>query len=342
MKPAQTIVFLIATLVALPTCGHSDEIGWDKFVDHAQRIGSFGEWTTDAVAKDMWVGIPAGIKYTATEESRLSEDGTRVIGSYIWKTEDGRVISIGSGVTFFDTKRRKIVRRGSGFDMGEPYDGLHVLQEMGDSMVWLYTENSQGKTTRYRTIERMVDRNHVEWSVRRADGTGPTMSSVRRRTGVSDATEDVVKGTDETGGDLSSVTSSGPDVDLIKNMVESWKSGDIDKWRSYYSEDAKYQQNAWGKMAPIAELDALHRSFHKQLKDKPTISNAIYEVITTKNGAKRAHLWFEAECRFKSGEVVTNVVFASYGINDAGKITYDWAIYDSAGLPEDALDFKNK
>ena len=192
MKPAQTIVFLIATLVALPTCGHSDDIGWAKFVDHAQRIGSFGEWTLDAVTKNMWVGIPAGIKYTATEESRLSEDGTRVIGSYIWKTEDGRVISIGSGVTFFDTKRRKIVRRGSGFDMGEPYDGLHVLQEMGDSMVWLYTENSQGKTTRYRTIERMVDRNHVEWSTRRADGTGPTMSSVRRRTGVSDdATEDV-------------------------------------------------------------------------------------------------------------------------------------------------------
>ena len=333
MKSALTMVFLIATLVALPICGYAEEIDWDKFVDHAQRIGSFGEWTTDTVTKDIWVGIPAGIKYTATEEIRLSADGTRVTGSEIWKTKDGRVLSVGSGVTFFDTKRKKIVRRISGLDMGKPYDGLAVLQEMGDSIVWLYTENSQGKTTRYRTVERVVDRNHIMSSIRRADGTGPTMSSVRRR---------VVRATNKTGGDLSSVTSSGPDVDLIKNMVESWRSGDIDRWRSYYSKDAKYRQNAWGKMAPIAELDALHRSFHKKLKGKPTIRKAIYEVITTKDGTKRAHLWFEAEVRFKSGEVVTNVVFASYGINDAGKITSDWAIYDSAGLPEDALDFKTK
>ena len=333
MKPAQTMVFLMVTLVALPACGHSEEIGWDEFVNHAQRIGLFGEWTTEVVTKNIWVGIPAGIKYTATEETRLSADGTRVTGSEIWKTKDGRVLSVGAGVTFFDTTRKKIVRRISGLDMGKPYDGLAVLQEMGDSRVWLYTENSQGKTTRYRMVEHVVDRNHIKWSIRRADGTGPTMSSVRRR---------VVKATDKTAGDLSSVTSSGPDVDLIKNMVESWRSGDIDRWRSYYSKDATYQQNAWGEMSPIADLDALHRSFHKQLKDKPIIRKATYEVITTKDGTKRDHLWFEAEIRFKSGEVVTNVVFASYGINDAGKITYDWAIYDSAGLPEDAPDFKNK
>ena len=194
---------------------------------------------------------------------------------------------------------KSIVRRVSGRDRGKPYDGLAVLQEMGDSIGWLYTENSPGKTTRYRTVERVVDRNHIRSSMRRADETVPTMSSVRRR---------VVRVSDKTDGDSSSVTSSGPDVDLIKNRVESWRSGDIDRWRSYYAKEAKYRQNDWGKMAPIAELDALRRSFHKKLKGKPTIGKAIYGVITTKDGTNRAHLWFEAEVRFKSGEVVTNVV----------------------------------
>ena len=72
MKPALTMVFLIATLVALPICGYAEEIDWDKFVDHAQRIGFFGEWTTDAVTKDIWVGIPLASNTRQPKKSALA------------------------------------------------------------------------------------------------------------------------------------------------------------------------------------------------------------------------------------------------------------------------------
>ena len=138
--------------------------------------------------------------------------------------------------------------------------------------------------------------------------------------------------------DQSAYTQSGPDVQLIKNTVHSFAKGDIDAWLANFSDDARYSHNNWGNQQtkPIAELADVHRELHTQIDGEVKVLNEIYEVVTVKGGGKHGHAWLHLEQNFKTGEIVHVAVFVAFGINKQGKLGYEWAIYDTSGLPDQA------
>ena len=155
---------------------------WDDYVHNYEASGMFGRWISEDVTEDMWVGIPAGLKYTQVSENMLSPDGTRIIDSYIMSTEEGHIISAGASITYYDTNLNKILKSTSGFDMGKPYNGTSVLLSRDEnSESWEYTEHSQGQTTTYAGTTRMINEDTMENSVRRKDGTGVTDTGTRTR-----------------------------------------------------------------------------------------------------------------------------------------------------------------
>ncbi|HAA71133.1 MAG TPA: hypothetical protein DCE55_18485 [Planctomycetaceae bacterium] len=138
--------------------------------------------------------------------------------------------------------------------------------------------------------------------------------------------------------DQSAYTQSGPDVQLIKNTVHSFAKGDIDGWLANFADDARYSHNKWGNQQakPIAELADVHRELHTQIDGEVKVLNEIYEVVTVKGGGKHGHAWLHLEQNFKTGEIVHVAVFVAFGINKQGKLGYEWAIYDTSGLPDQA------
>jgi hypothetical protein len=132
----------------------------EEFVNWHLDHGACGSWSDVGVTKDMWVGIPAGIKVTNTHKTWYDVPTQQLINSHHMVTEDGRVISTGSNVMTWNSEDKAVVSAGSGFDMGKPYNGTSILVGMTkDSLSWEYTEQSQGKTTVYETVETYTGRN---------------------------------------------------------------------------------------------------------------------------------------------------------------------------------------
>lgn len=154
----------------------------DEFVNWHFDNAKFGDWTETGVTKDMWVGIPAGLDYTSTMSITLSDDRTRILRNYMMATDDGRVVSTGSGFTYWDEKTKAPVATSSGFDMGKPYHGTSTLVGINiDTAVWEYTEHSQGKTSVYRDSQQVVNPTMLRNSVKKKGAEGkPWVSELTR------------------------------------------------------------------------------------------------------------------------------------------------------------------
>ena len=157
-KSISTIVALFAlTFIALTTQAQSDSSdamsmpkSMDEFVNWHLDHGACGTWVEAGVTETMWVGIPAGINYTNSNTMWYEPDTQQLFHSHHMVTEDGRVISTGAGVMYWNAERNIPMTSGSGFDMGKPYNGTSQLRGMTqDAIHWTYTENAQGKTTTY-------------------------------------------------------------------------------------------------------------------------------------------------------------------------------------------------
>ncbi len=163
------------TAAALPA-------SWDEFARLFVMQGGLGTWTSSGTTKDMWVGIPAGLKYTHTGFTRFAGDGKSIVGSHTMLLEDGRVLSTGTQVTTWDSETGKAIATNSGFDMGKPYTGVSTLKAMDEtSITWEYVEQSRGKTTTYETGYKRVGPTTQEHFVRQLpDGKAWTTTHVRR------------------------------------------------------------------------------------------------------------------------------------------------------------------
>ena len=130
------------------------------------------------------------------------------------------------------------------------------------------------------------------------------------------------------------VTTEGPDVELMKKAAESWASGDWDAYLSCYADTARSVHNAWAvttdttvarKMSSY--IDGFKKS--RELMDgNVTINNSIYEVVTMGDGSKYGHAWIDVSWKSKKGATSKTLIFNSYSIKD-GKLTTEWPIYDT-------------
>jgi hypothetical protein len=125
---------------------------WEEFVEFHYNCGALGTFATEGETQDMWVGIDAGQKYTATYSLSISDDQSTIYSSHRMATENGDVISIGSGLQYWNPKSNQVMACYNGFDQGEIFSGQSKLLGMdADSKMleWSYVEKSKGKTTTY-------------------------------------------------------------------------------------------------------------------------------------------------------------------------------------------------
>ena len=141
--------------------------------------------------------------------------------------------------------------------------------------------------------------------------------------------------TDSAAAATGTVTTSGPDVDLIKKSITAWADGDWTAYASTYADTARSVHNGWPSATDTTvgvKIPALIEGFKKQrelMDGNVTMGNSIIEVVTMPDGNKYGHVWVELSWKSKKGEVGKSVLFDSYGINKDGKISYEWPIYDT-------------
>jgi hypothetical protein len=132
-----------------------------------------------------------------------------------------------------------------------------------------------------------------------------------------------------------SVTTTGPDVDLIKKSITAFADGDWATYASTYADTAKSYHNIWPSNTDTTvgvKIPVLIEGFKKQrelMDGKLTMGGTIFEVVTMHDGSKYGHVWVDFTWKNKKGEVGKSVLFDSYGINKDGKISYEWPIYDT-------------
>lgn len=95
------------------------------------------------------------------------------------------------------------------------------------------------------------------------------------------------------------VTTTGPDVDLIKKSITAWADGDWATYASTYADTAKSTHNAWPSATDstvTVKIPALIEGFKKQrelMDGNVTMGNSIIEVVTMPDGNKYGHVWVE-------------------------------------------------
>ena len=87
------------------TAAESLPASMEDFVNWNLDRGVCGQWQTSGVTKDMWVGVPSGLEYTHTMTTRFDVDTGRIVDHGQMQTEDGTIISTGSGVMTWDKER---------------------------------------------------------------------------------------------------------------------------------------------------------------------------------------------------------------------------------------------
>ena len=120
---------------------------WKEYVSMKRKQKAFGIWSYTGKTTDIWEGIPAGLEYTHTGTTQMSADGSKILVSHVMETNDGTILSTGSGMETWDAKRKKIFSSHAGFDGGKLYNGpseLIGISETGEK--WKYTETIGGKT----------------------------------------------------------------------------------------------------------------------------------------------------------------------------------------------------
>ena len=131
------------------------------------------------------------------------------------------------------------------------------------------------------------------------------------------------------------VTTTGPDVDMLKKGTTAFANGDWVTAASNYADTAKSYHNIWPSNTDTTvgvTIPVIIEVFKKQrelIDGNLTIGGTIYEVVTMPDGNKYGHSWVEMSWKSKKGVAGKVVVFNSFGINKDGKITYEWPIYDT-------------
>ena len=156
---------------------------WEQYVRHVTGGNDLGTWTAKGKTEGIFEGVPAGIEATTVNESRLGDAGNTIILNHTWRTSDGRVLSTGTGVIYWDAESGTLKSSYSGFDTGKPFTGESTLLGIDfttGTERWKYVEVSRGKTTEYTRIQERISANHRTLEFRKADGTGVNQFKFKR------------------------------------------------------------------------------------------------------------------------------------------------------------------
>jgi hypothetical protein len=146
---------------------------WEQYLNSVVESGDLGTWRAGGVTKDLWVGIPAGIRYVSNDTRDISHDRKKLLIAHEMIAENGKMLSIGSGFVGWDPIEKRIYSFYSGYDGGKPFWGPRELVGFSsEGEVWKYTETSRGDTYETLIVYKRTSNNSRVDIVKRTDGTG--------------------------------------------------------------------------------------------------------------------------------------------------------------------------
>lgn len=158
---------------------------WDDFLDFHVESGAFGTFQGEGVTKGMWEGIAEGQAYTGVYTLEPAEGGRSIRSSHRMETESGEVISIGTGIQYWDETTKSVLSSYSGFDQGKVFTGSSTLKTFdpeNNLIEWVYTETSRGKTTQYLQRIQQSSENEKTQGSSKVEG-GPSWDETLTRVG---------------------------------------------------------------------------------------------------------------------------------------------------------------
>ena len=132
-----------------------------------------------------------------------------------------------------------------------------------------------------------------------------------------------------------SVTTTGPDVDLMKKSFTFFANADWTNLALCYADSAKAFHNVWPSKSDTTvgvNVQNIIERFKKQrelIDGNIELGKSIYEVVTMTDGKKYGNSWLEMSWTSKKGVNGKMVIFSSFGFNKDGKLTFHWPIYDT-------------
>mgnify|MGYP002525609484 FL=1 len=181
-------------MTGVQTCALPISSSWNQYLDSVIESGDLGTWRTRGVTKDLWVGIPAGIRYVSNETIDISHDKKKLLFAHEIIAEDGKMLSIGSGFVGWDPVAKRIYSFGSGYDGGKPYWGPRELVGFSSKgEVWKYTETSRGDTYETRIVYKRTSKNSRTNIYKKTDGTGEVIEDNLRKVISADIAETEVE-----------------------------------------------------------------------------------------------------------------------------------------------------
>ena len=178
-KTIKSVLICMLTFVNIAVIAQ-DEIpnlkkpsSWEQYLNSVIESGDLGTWRAGGVTKDLWVGIPAGIRYVSNDTRDISHDRKKLLIAHEMIAENGKMLSIGSGFIGWDPIEKRIYSFYSGYDGGKPFWGPRELVGFSsEGEVWKYTETSRGDTYETLIVYKRTSNNSRVDIVKRTDGTG--------------------------------------------------------------------------------------------------------------------------------------------------------------------------
>jgi len=178
-KTIKSVLICLLTFVNIAVIAQ-DEIpnlkkpsSWEQYLNSVIESGDLGTWRAGGVTKDLWVGIPAGIRYVSNDTRDISHDRKKLLIAHEMIAENGKMLSIGSGFIGWDPIEKRIYSFYSGYDGGKPFWGPRELVGFSsEGEVWKYTETSRGDTYETLIVYKRTSNNSRVDIVKRTDGTG--------------------------------------------------------------------------------------------------------------------------------------------------------------------------
>ena len=135
MRNAFLIIVTVLSCTLFTNFSHADDgmkmpASMEEFVNWHLDRGACGTWVETGVTEAMWTGIPAGLRYTSTTNMWYEPETGQLLRSHHWVTDDGRVLSTGASLMYWDAEKGAPAGSSSGYDQGKPYHGTSVLKGM--------------------------------------------------------------------------------------------------------------------------------------------------------------------------------------------------------------------
>ena len=187
----------LGVISLLIMCDKEGDLGNPDQIERSKAIENHYKWAEAAKFLGCHsIRVNAKSEGSYDEQIHLAAEGLRklteygdsigintIVENHTWRTSDGRVLSTGTGVIYWDAESGTLKSSYSGFDTGKPFTGESTLLGIDfttGTERWKYVEVSRGKTTEYLIINKRISTNHRTQEFRRVDGTGANKSDYKR------------------------------------------------------------------------------------------------------------------------------------------------------------------